>query len=114
MLYNKVMTRDLPRNIPLWGYAYSVNDTEKSMGLKKPPVLGEIVEIPRKYSYDLCFVEYKKNGGLKMSSKVYAQSRRYASTYEEAVREYNDLVQRQIAKLERLIDNHNLDLIEEV
>ena len=52
----------------------------------------------------------KKDGTLK-NSKVNADSRMYADTYEEAVEMYNEYVQFQIDRLNKLIESCKQDFI---
>ena len=56
------------------------------------------------------FREFKKDGTLK-NTKVNANSRMYADTYEEAVEMYNEYVQFQIDKLNKLIESCKQDFI---
>ena len=97
MKYN---SSNAPIDVPIWGCAYSTTDSEKSMSLKKEPVLGMIkIYYGRKYFYEL-----KKNGEIKPSSKVYHYSRSYADTLEECIEVYNKKVDNQIKFLQGLID----------
>lgn len=83
--------RNAPRNKKIWAYAFSYHSAKESFSLKKEPVLGEIDD-RNSYPQSDYFREYGKGGKLK-NTNVYADARRYADTYEEAVRGYNELVQ---------------------
>ena len=96
----------------LWAYAYSTNNTEKSMGLKMKPYKCVMRESKRSYwSTEEC-VPLKQNGEQAKSGIVSANSRDYADTYEEAVKGYNDLVYGQIDFLMRLAKRSSDELIE--
>ena len=98
--------RDLPIESPLWGVAYDINDDTEYRRLSCLPVCGEITE--KGY-----FHPYKK-GTLdrKITGRVGFQSRMYADTYEEAVELYNELVQKRIDNLCRLIKDAEKDFLE--
>lgn len=110
----KYSSRNAPRDRLVWGYAYSTNDNEKSMSLRKEPVLGVIKTEGGRYWKDE-FYELKRNwktlDDVKKSSKVYADSRSYADTLEEAIEGYNEKVLYQISKLEELITECKKDII---
>lgn len=91
----------------VWAYAYSTNSTEKSMALKKEPVKGVIKNDKNTYY----FYEFKKNGELKKSSRVYLSSRSYALTEEDAIKEYNEDVMRQVRFLDDLKERCMKDLV---
>ena len=58
------------------------------------------------------FVPYKKGTREKRKSGIVGfQARMYADTYEEAVEMYNELVQKRIENLERMIESAKLDMI---
>lgn len=102
----RYFSHQAPSDTDLWAYAYSTNNSEKSMALKKEPVLGQI----KGEGYYRMFHEYKRDGQLKKSS-VKAHSRRYADTEQEAIEGYNKLVNNQIQKLEELIAEYTKDII---
>lgn len=90
-----------PLNTEIWACAYSTNNTEKSMALRKKPVKG-IIKQDGFYDY---FFEYKKDGKtLKKSGAIKHTGRQYADTYEECVELYNTLVDKQITVLQELFD----------
>lgn len=97
MKYN---SGNAPMGVPIWGCAYSTNDSEKTMGLIKEPVLGII----KREGLRVYFYELKKNGELKTSGRVYSSSRAYADTLEESIEVYNQKVDNQIKLLQGLID----------
>ena len=106
------MSDNVPLNTVVWACAYSTNDSEKSMALRKEPVQGKVIQTNRGGGWrDKEFFEIKKNGELKKSSRVYADSRRYADTYEECIELYNSLVNNQINRLKALIAKCEEDLI---
>lgn len=87
--------------------AYDINDDTERHDLRCEPVLGEIVDNGLRY-----FVPYKKGTKVKRGSgSVRRDSRMYADTYEEAVEMYNDLVQRRIDNLRRMIESAKSDMI---
>lgn len=106
-----------PINKPIYGFAYERD--QYSTTLKCKPVLGML--IPRyddlyegayAYSSDFKFKEYKKDGKTFKSGQVYGYSRSYADTYEEAAKEYNNLILEHIHALEEFIEELKKDLIE--
>lgn len=99
----------LPVNSPIWAVAYDINDDTEYRRLSCLPVYGEITG--KGYSY--CFYPYKK-GTLdkRETGRVSFQSRMYADTYEEAVELYNELVQKRIDNLYRLIKDAEKDFLE--
>lgn len=100
-----------PVGKPIWGLAYDINDDTERHDLKCEPVLGEIVNNGLRYN-SLRFVPYKKGTKVKRGSgSVRRDSRMYADTYEEAVEMYNDLVQRRIDNLQRMIESAKSDMI---
>ena len=106
------MSDNVPLNTVVWACAYSTNDSEKSMALRKKPVQGIVTPTENNFRWrSKEFTELKKNGELKKSSRVYADSRRYADTYEECVELYNSLVNNQINRLKALIAKCEEDLI---
>ena len=90
---------------PIWGLAYDINDDTEHHNLICKPVLGEIV--------NRSFHTYKKGTTeRRQSGKVSYWSRVYADTYEEAVEMYNELVQKRIDNLHRMIESAKLDMVE--
>jgi len=89
---------ELPTNKPIWGFAYDINNDTEHNRLRCLPVLGEI-DKDNKYFYPY------KNGTTqrRKSGWVYFSSRMYADTYTEAVEMYNELVQKRIDELNRMI-----------
>ena len=92
---------NVPRGKEIWACAYSTNGTEKSMALKKQPVLGMVIDEENTWK-GAKFYEIGKNGKIKKSSGVNVSARVYADTFEECVIEYNARVQYQIDFLEAL------------
>jgi len=87
-----------PINVEIWGCAYSTNNTEKTMALRKKPVKGIIKEDGR-------FYEFKKDSKtLKESGVINYTSRYYADTKEECVEIYNSLIDKQVSFLRSLLD----------
>lgn len=103
MLYT---SSNAPRDRDVWAFAYSTNNTEKSMALKKKPVLGRVVGT----GWGAKFYEYKRNGELKKTC-VSASARDYADTEQEAIETYNQHVNFQIGRLQDLINQCVEDLI---
>lgn len=95
--------RSVPKNKEIWACAYSTNNTEKSMALRKKPVKGMV--------QGELFYEMGKNGKIKKSSPVSDSSRSYADTEEECIEMYNEKVNYQIKTLEGLIEKCREDLI---
>lgn len=106
MIYKREDLRDGQK---VWGCAYSTNNTEKSMALKKKPVFG-IVKTTAPYKEE-GFYELNKQGEPIKSSKVSLYARKYADTYEESVIMYNVSVQKQIDFLNGLIEDCESDKI---
>lgn len=103
----------LPFNRPIWGLNYSINNETEYKDLICLPVLGEIVDRTGKFRiWSSDFVPYKKGTSeLRKSGMVSARSRIYADTYEEAVEMYNELVQKRIDNLYRMINEAEKDKI---
>lgn len=102
----------LPLNRPIWGFAYDVNDDTERKRLNSLPVLGEVVKNTYRLWDNHAFVPYKKGTREKRKSGIVGfQARMYADTYEEAVEMYNELVQKRIENLERMIESAKLDMI---
>lgn len=101
-----------PRNVPLWAFAYSIDDDTNRSKLRCTPVRGII--IPKdKHGYDIpTFHPFKKNTTEPLKNGVSSIARYYADTYEEAVFGYNKLVEKRITKLQGLIDETKKDLIQ--
>lgn len=107
--------KDLPLNKPIYGFAYKINDDTRDKRLSCLPILGEIREnnIPKKWS-TYCFYQYKKGTkAIRKSGAVDYNSRYYADTYSEAVEMYNELVQKRIDKLKKMIEEAENDKIGE-
>lgn len=92
-----------PRNTPIWGLAYDVNNETEHRNYSCKPVLGEI--------RSRHFFKYKKGTTECQTAGVGIRSRQYADTYEEAAELYNSLVMARIDTLYRLIDSAQKDLI---
>ena len=107
MIYTE---RNVPKNKEIWACAYSTNGTEKSMALRKKPVLGMVIDEGESWRGSK-FYEIGKNGKIKRSSGVWASARTYADTFEECVIEYNARVQYQIDFLEALKERCLGDMI---
>ena len=99
----------ITENKEIWACAYCTNNTEKSMYLKKKPVKGKILYTGENDSWTnkkiYEFREFKKDGTLK-NTKVNADSRMYADTYEECVELYNSLIDEEIKRAEEVIEEH--------
>jgi len=102
-LYRRDIQKISP-NTPIWACAYKESESNKSLILNCKPVRGEITE-------DEKFIEYKSNGRLSRKI-VYADSRKYADTYEECVELYNSLVQERIDGLLNIISYAKKDFID--
>ena len=97
-----------PVGKPIWGLAYDINDDTEWHNLKCEPTLGEIIETGGL----LKFIPYKKGTSeLRRGSSVHLRSRVYADTYEEAIDMYNELVQKRIDNLQRMIELAKSDMI---
>ena len=101
--------KDVKLNTLVWACAYSTNDTEKSMALKKKPVLGKLMGTG--YGCSTQFYEVNKKGEIKKSGSVYPYSRQYADTAQECIQLYNRLVMNQINFLKNLITDCEGDFI---
>lgn len=100
---------DAPKDVQIWGFAYSKTDNKESSATKKKPALGIIVGD----RMSVKFYELKKDGTRKQGC-VNAYSRNYADTYEEAVEAYNREVKNVIDELEKLIEKNKKDYIIEI
>lgn len=101
---------DAPRNTPLWAVAYHIDYNRTRYALRKKPVRG-IIRMDDKFAIGM-FCEYKKDSlELKKSGEVYASSREYADTYEEAVELYNHLIDSAITYLNTRIEEMEQDKI---
>lgn len=89
---------------PIWGLAYDINDDTEHKRLICKPVLGEIVG-HNFYQYKKGTTEKRKSGRVSYWARI------YADTYEEAVDMYNELVQKRIDNLLRMIDLAESDMI---
>lgn len=98
----KIDIQDITEDTIVWGYAYSTNNTEKSMSLICKPVKGMIVVDKSKYHSRSMFHELKKDGTPR-STSVRGWSRNYTDNEAEAIKEYDILVQKQIDFLFELI-----------
>ena len=98
--------RKLPIESPLWAVAYDINDDTEYRRLSCAPIRGEITEKGYFYPYKKETLNRRKTG------RVGIQSRMYADTYEEAVELYNELVQKRIDNLCRLIKDAEKDFLE--
>lgn len=91
-----------PENVPIWGFAYDIdNETGRSV-LKAEPVLGEIcwsgTVVRNRY-----FFPYKKGTHEKRKTgEVHYTSRYYADTEAEAKQAYNKLVDDRIRLLNKM------------
>lgn len=105
-----------PINKPIYGFAYERDQYSTSLRCK--PVLGKVLPIYKDetdsyvYSSRFKFKEFKKDGKTFKSGQVYGYSRSYADTYEEAAKEYNNLIMEHIHALEEFIEELKKDLIE--
>ena len=110
--YDRNITK-LPLNKPIYGFAYSINDDTRDKRLSCLPVLGEIGENNSFKKYcRYCFYPYKKGTKTKKKSGVVDfMSRYYTDTYEEAIEMYNELVQKRIDKLKKMIKEVENDKI---
>ena len=109
----KYTWENVPKNVPVWGCAYDVNNDNMYNYLRKEPVLGIVKENERnKYRTLDVFYELNKKGEIKKSSKVYVYSRQYADTYEECVELYNSLIDKALKDLEEVKKYHEQNKIE--
>ena len=100
----------LPVNQPLWAVAYHINNETGYVKLRSLPVRGEIRKWERFNGAD--FFPYKKNSTeVRQTGKVDYQSRMYADTEEEAFEMYNELVQKRIEALYKMIEEAKEDFI---
>lgn len=106
----KYTWENVPRDIPVWGCAYDVNNDNMYNYLRKEPVLGIVKDIRSKH-FDI-FYEINKKGEIKKYSKVYVSSRQYADTYEECVELYNSLIDKALKNLEEVRKYHEQNKIE--
>lgn len=108
MIYKGYYSASVPLNTPLWAFAYDVdNNVDRRVAISKP-VRGEVIkegEKRRFYSY------YKNTNKLKTVGGVKVSSRNYAETKDEAVEGYNLLVQNRISSLHSEIMNAQKDFI---
>lgn len=84
----------------VWDYAFYPSSNYETFISRTIPVKG-IIENNR-------FYELNKKGKIKKSSGVKASSRYYALTEEEAIREYNNLVDKKISILKDVIGQYQL------
>ena len=101
----------------VWAFAYRNDDRVRGQKLRQIPVRGMLLSDYYKgaKNVDVCidpngwpswFVPFGKNGQPVMSSAVRVESRKYADTKDEAVKEYNLDVKREIEKNEAAIRKH--------
>lgn len=109
----KYTWENVPRDIPVWGCAYDVNNDNMHNYLRKEPVIGIVKGngSNRYRTFDV-FYELNKKGEIKKSSKVYVRSRQYADTYEECVELYNSLIDKALKDLEEVRKYHEQNKIE--
>lgn len=94
------------KNRPIWACAYDVdNDTGRSR-LKQLPAKGII----QPGGWHETFYLLKKDGTPR-SNGVNASARYYADTYEECVEIYNELVDRRIKLLQKMIEETKEDYL---
>lgn len=101
---------DAPHNTQLWAVAYNIDDNRTQCALRKKPVRG-IIRVHDRFRIGVFYECNKDSLTLKKSGKVYASSREYADTYEEAVELYNYLVDNAIADLNTRIEEMEQDKI---
>jgi len=105
-----IKKNDLPVGRKVWACAYSTNSKKEDMSLICNPVYGQIV----KTRYSIGFVVFKKNNELRsLNSSVSVWAREYADTYEESFEIYNELVQKRIDWLNKMIEHTKSDFLKE-
>lgn len=92
----------------IWAFAYDTNNSEKTMAHRAKPYKCIVIKQDRWTS--VC-TPLKKDGTLRKSGIVHSYARKYATTYYHAVTGYDGLVYKQIAKLEKLKRECEVDLI---
>lgn len=98
----------IPRNTPLWAFAYSIDNETGYCHLRCKPTLGEVVTVVG--SWRAKFFPYKKGTNEKRSSgEVDWSARKYADTEAEAITAYNQLVQDRIDRLNTLVKDAEKD-----
>lgn len=104
-----ISKKSIPRNTPIWAFAYSIDNETGYCHLRCKPTLGEIVDIS---CYKAKFFPYKKGTNEKRKSgEVDYTARRYADTETEAIAAYNKLVQDRIDRLNNLAMEASKDKI---
>lgn len=94
---------NVPSNTPIWGYMFTISDlTQIIVNVK--PIRGMIV--------DCRFYEFKEDGITLKKQGVHKSTRFYADSYEEGVKGYDSLVNKQIKGLLHLIEKCKSNLIE--
>ena len=101
---------EVPVNVPLWGFAYTIKNDTMHREYYCKPVLGEL-RVHHIYPNCVTFYPYKKNGEICKSKGVNLNARYYADTYEEAVEMYNELVNNRINRLYEVIKEAEKDLM---
>ena len=87
----------LPVGVPIYGFAYRVDDETLDVITRCRPTLG-VIEESAKYSWNGKFIpDDKKRHWCQHTLLI------YATTYEEAVDAYNRMVERRIRKLDEKI-----------
>ena len=87
----------LPVGVPVYGFAYRVDDDNFDVLIKCKPTLG-IIEESAKYSYNSKFIpEDKSKRWCNHNILIYSDN------YDEAVETYNRMVEERIRKLNEKI-----------
>ena len=90
----------LPIGVPVWAFAYDIDNDTGYVHLRCLPTKGEI---HKSGYYTKDFIPYKKNGSdLAKWKSVRIVARKYADTYDEAKDAYNKLVQDRIDRLNKM------------
>lgn len=101
-------------NQKIYAFGYKTNDNKESKANIAKPYECEIEfgVHGRYYVYGLVYKVLKS--GKRSSTSVQSNARCFATSMEEAVRGYNDLVQGEIDKLNELIEGHKKAFLEVV
>ena len=96
MIYKGYYSASVPLNTPVWAFAYDVdNNVDRRVAICHP-IKGEVIQDKHKKRF---YPYYKNTNKLRVSGGVNVQSRNYAETEQEAVENYNLLVQNRISSL---------------
>ena len=110
---------EVPCYIPVWGCGFETNskkltsNRDTTFMYRKEPMFGIVVPPRYDYYWGKTFIPFKKtykgNGenwttkDLAFSKSVVVYAREYASTYNECIEVYNDLIEHEIDKCNEII-----------